>query len=185
MTQQNDKRTRLVDAASELFYRKGVSTTTLANIADLANVPLGNVYYYFKSKDSIILAVIDKRRNMLKELFAELEATQGSAKDRLAAFINKGLTNSETVASYGDYLGSLCQELGKQTGNISDATASIMEDILSWTEAQFSALDKAEPRKRAIALVSSMQGINLLTLTFKDPEFVNRQNSYLVETLEA
>lgn len=184
MTQQNDKRTRLVEAASELFYRKGVSTTTLANIADLANVPLGNVYYYFKSKDSIILAVIEQRRNMLKNLFAELEA-YGSAQEKLAAFINKGLASAETVASYGDYLGSLCQELGKQSSSISDAAANIMEDILSWAEAQFAAMDKSEPRKKAIELVSSIQGINLLTLTFKDPEFVNRQNSFLIETLTA
>ena len=32
--------------------------TTLADIAQAADVPLGNVYYYFKSKDELIRAVV-------------------------------------------------------------------------------------------------------------------------------
>ena len=71
MTRRNDKRGRLVTAADKLFHEQGVSTTTLANIAQLADVPLGNVYYYFKSKESIVLAVIDYRRKLIQQQFDE------------------------------------------------------------------------------------------------------------------
>jgi AcrR family transcriptional regulator len=39
------KRERLVAAASELIYRRGVARTTLADIAQAADVPVGNVYF--------------------------------------------------------------------------------------------------------------------------------------------
>src|SRR5436190_1322862 len=51
------KRERLVTAAQELVYRQGVARTTLAHIAEAADVPVGNVYYYFKTKDDIVGAV--------------------------------------------------------------------------------------------------------------------------------
>jgi AcrR family transcriptional regulator len=39
------------------MYRQGASATTLADVAQAADVPLGNVYYYFKTKDDLILVV--------------------------------------------------------------------------------------------------------------------------------
>ncbi len=40
------------------MYRQGATATTLADIAQAADVPLGNVYYYFKTKDDLIRAVV-------------------------------------------------------------------------------------------------------------------------------
>ena len=44
------KRERLIAAAAQRIYEQGVEKTTLADIAAAAGVPLGNVYYYFKTK---------------------------------------------------------------------------------------------------------------------------------------
>lgn len=41
MNKRTDKRARLVEAADKLFFEQGVNITTLANIAALADVPLG------------------------------------------------------------------------------------------------------------------------------------------------
>ena len=42
-----DKRSRLLSAAMGLAYQNGFGATSLADIAREAEVPLGNVYYYF------------------------------------------------------------------------------------------------------------------------------------------
>jgi TetR/AcrR family transcriptional repressor of nem operon len=47
------KRERLLGAAADLLYRQGVEKTTLADIAQAADVALGNIYYYFKTKDAM------------------------------------------------------------------------------------------------------------------------------------
>jgi AcrR family transcriptional regulator len=44
-----DSRTRLLKAAEKITYRQGFGSTALADIAKEARVPLGNIYYYFKT----------------------------------------------------------------------------------------------------------------------------------------
>jgi len=56
-----DKRSRLVSAAVDLAYQNGFGATSLADIAREAEVPLGNVYYYFKTKDEIGDAIVELR----------------------------------------------------------------------------------------------------------------------------
>ena len=48
------KRERLVEGAQGAFHEQGVERTTLADVASRADVPLGNVYYYFKTKDQLV-----------------------------------------------------------------------------------------------------------------------------------
>jgi AcrR family transcriptional regulator len=55
---EKGKRDRLVAAARELIHRQGIEKTTIADIARAADVPAGNVYYYFKTKDDLIEAAI-------------------------------------------------------------------------------------------------------------------------------
>ena len=63
-----DKRTRLVSAAGGLAYQNGFGATSLAGIAREAKIHLGNVYYYFKTKDEIGEAIVELR---LAELSAQ------------------------------------------------------------------------------------------------------------------
>jgi AcrR family transcriptional regulator len=49
MDANESRRDRLVRAASQVIHRQGYGRTTLADIAQAADVALGSVYYYFKS----------------------------------------------------------------------------------------------------------------------------------------
>jgi TetR/AcrR family transcriptional regulator, transcriptional repressor for nem operon len=53
-----EKRTELVRAATRLLHEQGFQRTTLADVAERASVPLGNVYYSFKTKEALAEAVI-------------------------------------------------------------------------------------------------------------------------------
>lgn len=185
MARKNDKRNRLIEAADELIYKQTFNSTTLANIATQADVPLGNVYYYFKTKDDILKAVIQKRSALLQERLSGLEQEFTNPKQRLAAFINQSTDGSETTAQFGCSLGSLCQELGKYTGELSPLAAELMHKMLTWIEAQFKALGKGEQSlTMAKYLIASIQGSALLTLTFKDPSVIKRQSKNLEHWLE-
>ena len=58
---KTDKRSRLIRTAVKLAYRHGFRETSLADIAEAAKVPVGNVYYYFKTKDEIGEAIVEQR----------------------------------------------------------------------------------------------------------------------------
>src|ERR1700693_3658078 len=82
-----DKRARLVAAAADLLYRQGVEKTTLADIAHAADVPLGNIYYYFKTKDAIVDAVVEAHVQGIVDTLAFLDRRYRSPKGRLKGFI--------------------------------------------------------------------------------------------------
>ena len=185
MARVGDKRARLVAAAGKLFHEQGITVTTLANIAQLADVLLGNVYYYFKTKEAIILDVINHRRELIAQQIKELNNIENT-KERLQSLVRQTAGHSIETAKFGDALGSLCQELGRQGGQLADAAASLLQEIMTWCEAQFTTLGKgAEARQLSMMLVSSLQGISLLTLTFKEPNYTKQQAYYLVNWLDA
>jgi len=186
MSRKNDKRDRLVDAADELIYQQTFNSTTLADIATKADVPLGNVYYYFKTKDDILKAVVQKRAAALEARFSAWEQEFSNAKERLRAFIGSNTETSNTTARFGCEMGSLCQELGKYTGELSNLAGDMMFKTLAWVEKQFKNLGKGEEAPiLARYLVASIQGVSLLTLTFKDPALLQRQSKNLELWLEA
>jgi AcrR family transcriptional regulator len=63
----------LVAAAGELVYRQGVERTTVADIAQAADVRVGNLY--FKTKDDIVAAVMQARVDQLEAAFAAWSAS--------------------------------------------------------------------------------------------------------------
>jgi len=58
---QDLSRNQLLDAAEELFGRKGFYETTLQEIADLAGFSVGSVYSFFDSKDDLFLQIFQRR----------------------------------------------------------------------------------------------------------------------------
>ncbi len=68
-------RTQILDASLELFREQGFEETAMREIARKAGVATGAAYYYFASKDAIILAFYQKaQREMAPVLEAILEA---------------------------------------------------------------------------------------------------------------
>ena len=102
------KRERLIAAAMQLVHEQGSERTTLAEIAKAANVPAGNVYYYFKTKDEVIEAVIEAHAQQIRTTLASIDSRHRSPKSRLKAFVREFTAQSEKVAQYGCPLGSLC-----------------------------------------------------------------------------
>jgi TetR/AcrR family transcriptional regulator, transcriptional repressor for nem operon len=112
-----DKRSRLVSAAVGLAYQNGFGATSLADIAREAEVPLGNVYYYFKTKDDIGDAVVELR---LAQLSAQRQRWNeaGSPKDRLCACVQGVFENKDFLAQRGCAVGTFCSELHKAGGSV-------------------------------------------------------------------
>jgi len=163
------KRERLIAAASRLLHQQGVERTTLADIAKAADVPAGNVYYYFKAKDDVVGAVIEAHVQQIKAILAAIEARHRSPKSRLKAFVREFTAQSEIVAQFGCPLGSLCSELDKRVTNPGLPAADLMRLPIEWAEAQFRSLGRADARDLAFDLLAAYEGSALLANTMRDP----------------
>src|ERR1700682_6775858 len=128
-----DKRSRLVGAALCLAYQNGFAATSLADIAREAEVPLGTVFYYFKTKDEIGEAIVEQR---LEQLSAQRQrwSEAGSPKDRLCACVQGVFENKNSLAQHGCAVGTFCSELHKAGGSIATRSTEIFAQHLAWIE---------------------------------------------------
>jgi AcrR family transcriptional regulator len=172
------KRERLVNAAVQVFHEQGVEKTTLGDIARTADVPLGNVYYYFKTKDQLVEAAVDAHCEQLTTLTNRLDALPDPA-DRLKALVAGWVEQRETAARFGCPFGTLATELDKRDDGLDRAAAKVMRALLDWVESQFAQLGRPDSRALAVELVAAYQGMSVLTNTLRDPGLMADQGERL------
>ena len=173
-TPREDKRERLVASAAELVYRQGVERPTLAQIAEAANVPPGNVYYYFKTKDELIEAVIESRAAEVRDLLVSLGRRRTPAA-RLKALARNWLEARELVAAQGCPLGTLSVEVSDHGEGLDGQAMKLFSALIDWSEDQFREMGCRGAREHALTLLSTVQGAALLSSTFHDSEILVSQ----------
>jgi AcrR family transcriptional regulator len=179
------KRERLVDAACELVYRQGVARTTLADIAAAADVPVGNVYYYFRTKDDIIGAVVRTHVDGITSAIAALQRRHRSPRARLKALVGVLAEQRDVIARHGCPYGTLCSELAKRAEGSDPLAAPLMRIPLDWAEQQFRAMGRRDAHDLAVELVVSYQGSAVVSSALGQPELMARQARRLQRWIEA
>jgi TetR/AcrR family transcriptional regulator, transcriptional repressor for nem operon len=169
---QPDKRTRLIETAMKLAYRNGFRGTSLADIAEAAHVPLGNVYYYFKTKQELGEAVVELLLAQFRELREQIDRLS-SPKERLFAFVESIRRKREQLARGGCPLGSLCSELHKEGGALAKRSAALFTEPMGWLEEQFRAAGhEGDARELSAHLFCAYQGMAAVAHAAHDPDLV-------------
>jgi AcrR family transcriptional regulator len=86
-----DTRRKIYEAAMELFREKGFEETTMRDIAANAGVALGGAYYYFSSKDAIVLAFYREMQETSTPLVGGALTDKKKLKDRIRAVLDQRL----------------------------------------------------------------------------------------------
>jgi AcrR family transcriptional regulator len=86
-----DTRRKIYDAALELFREKGFDETTMRDIAAKAGVALGGTYYYFASKDAIVLEFYRQMQESSDQPIRETLGTDKELRERLRVVLEKRL----------------------------------------------------------------------------------------------
>jgi len=171
-TTQPDKRMRLIETATKLAYGRGFRETSLADIAQAARVPIGNVYYYFKTKEELAEAVVERRLEEFRTARAEWDR-RSSPKERLLAFVDTIQENREQLVRGGCPLGGLCTELHKEGGALAKKSAALFTEPMGWLEEQFRAIGhEKDSRELAVHFFSTFQGMATVALGANDREVV-------------
>jgi TetR/AcrR family transcriptional regulator, transcriptional repressor for nem operon len=178
------KRERLVASAGDLLHRHGMAGTTIADVAAAAGVPPGNVYYYFKTKDDLLRAVIAARVEQVHALLATIDRRRDPAA-RLKALAHNWVQMRDLVARHGCPLGSLAAELDRRDDGLDVQAAQPLDLILAWAQEQFRQLGRPDPRDLAITLLARVQGAAGLANAFRDPQLLTDQIRLLGRWIDA
>jgi TetR/AcrR family transcriptional repressor of nem operon len=168
------KRQRLIDSARELIQKQGVQRTTLAQIAERADVPLGNVYYYYKTRDELVHAVIESRVTAIRQLLDRLDR-RTTPKARLKALAASWVEAAPEVAEHGCPVGSLACELSKDDQALSADGARMFREVLGWLERQFRELGRRDAAALAVTMLAAIQGAALLSGALRDEDLFHRE----------
>jgi len=178
----SDKRDRLVAAATQLLLEQGIERTTLADVAAAANVPVGNVYYYFKTKDDLVAAVVTGYIERAKAVLHEIEIKYRTPKARLRALVRQLTAHGDQIAETGCPV--LCSELGKRAG-IDLSQSELMKNPLVWAEDQFRSLGRTDARELSQQLMADYEGSALLSNTLNDPSILRAMSRRLLAWIES
>ncbi|OUD12126.1 TetR/AcrR family transcriptional regulator [Thioflexithrix psekupsensis] len=186
MPRVSDKRERLLAAAKALIHQQGFYQTTLADIARESKVPLGNVYYYFKTKEDIASAVIQERtEDWLKHVWQWEQIS--NPRKRLVAFLEHVVAESQELIVHGCPVGSLCQELDKTPSPLAEKANHILKIQLEWVCEQFHLMGFSNEavEEYGVQLMTGVQGGILMGNALNDAKVIAIQVSRLKAWLES
>jgi len=164
-----NKRDRLIESAATLFHRKGMFATSLADIAKDADIPIGNVYYYFKTKEELALSALTRHKEQYLQLFRTLDEAVDDPRQRLKKAIEHFESHGESFTQYGCPVGKIVMDTEKDHGAIAKAASEVLLCFLGWAEAQFTELGHEDnARTYAISLLSGIQGSAVLAKALQD-----------------
>lgn len=65
MNRRQERVKRILRAAEIVFLRNGFNNSSMDEIADMANLGKGTIYYYFKGKEEIFFAILEREANKI------------------------------------------------------------------------------------------------------------------------
>ncbi|PTR24924.1 TetR family transcriptional regulator [Rhodococcus sp. OK519] len=91
MTECSTRRREILDAAAELFARKGVAATTIREIADRVGVVSGALYHHFPSKLAIVDELVIDYLEELQRRYRAIDSRDLDPRSRLQAIVDTSL----------------------------------------------------------------------------------------------
>lgn len=82
-----ERRRQIIEAAISVFARRGFHKTRMDDIAEESKISKGLLYWYFKSKDEIIVGILDALIGFELGDLKNLPASAGTARERLEIFM--------------------------------------------------------------------------------------------------
>ncbi len=83
----NDKRERILRAATQVFAQYGFYNSKISAIAKLANVADGTIYLYFKNKDDLLISLFEEEMTKIARRMKEEVAKEEGFENKIRKFI--------------------------------------------------------------------------------------------------
>jgi TetR/AcrR family transcriptional repressor of nem operon len=177
-------RDQILNAASRLIHVQGYQSTSLDDVLRESGVGKGNFYYYFKSKEDLGYAIIDRITRAFIEralgpAFADVEA---DPVDQLHAFFDRAVeAQRQRNCVGGCAMGNLAAELSdvhegfrQRLAAVFDAYRSYLAQAIRRGQQRGRLRLDADPSRVAQFLVAGLEGAILLGKVTRDITVMER-----------
>lgn len=186
MSQNVDIRQRILASAWELFYTRNFSDVGVQAICQHAGVNKGSFYHFFRSKQELVLAVLDSFADEFeRDLFNRALNSDRTPWERLERLLDMVYRFQQTAAETmgqtpGCMFGNLSAELSSSNPGFRERIQRIfvqMQARLAETLEQYqvdAGLPPLDAAATAEAMIAYLQGLQLMARTYNDPELIRR-----------
>ena len=166
-------RRRILDAAYELFYRKGFGRVGVDEIAASAGITKRTLYYHFQSKDDLLASVLELHSELALARIRKYEDRySGSASEILDILFAELSRWSAKPAWTGAGFTRLAMELADLPGHPARAIAHRHKAAMEgWWAGLLERTGVASPSERAREVVLLLEGATALILIHGDRRY--------------
>lgn len=154
-----DKRERLIAAAIDSFHRQGFANTSIAEVARKAEIAPGNVFYYFRTKEDLAAAVVERWTELVSGYVGQLSAEPDPWR-RIELFIEQAGLLRQMYVSLGCPLAAITRDVRQDAPTLAVQAEGVYAVQFRWLEAQFmsASLGADEARLHSRFLMATYHG---------------------------
>lgn len=169
-------RQQIIAATDDLLYHKGFNLMSFSDIAEASGVPRGNLYYYFKTKEEVLGAVVEHRLQRMRRMLEDWSQALPTPLERLQRYAQIPINELDNLIRFGCPMGSLNSELGKAQQELQVIARQQLELFRKWLVQQFKQLaPKVDAKGLAMQLMIRTQGLALMAQVYVDRTLVRRE----------
>lgn len=99
-----EMRENIISVATQVFSRYGFKKTSMDDIARALRMGKSSIYYYFKGKEEIFQAVVDREADMLRLKVKEILESTIDATDKLRKYVKLRMDLVKQLSNYMEIL---------------------------------------------------------------------------------
>ncbi len=166
-----DTRTKILDLAESLTQTRGFNGFSYIDLAEEIGIKTASVHYYFKVKDDLAAALVERVQTTHAAGFREIEEGTSCPKKRLEA----------VIAYFQGYVAEakfcLCGMMAAELQSVSPRVARLVEAYFNsfhaWLSRQFKEAGHKDAKLQALGFLSALEGSVLLARLRRDPKIVH------------
>jgi TetR/AcrR family transcriptional repressor of nem operon len=172
---------QILDAASKLIHVRGFKNTSVDDILKETGVGKGNFYYYFKSKDELGYAILDRKFSQITtELIEKSFVSEKDPWEQIGDFLDAQVTRTrQNGCTGGCLLGNLAVELSdiheefrRRLDSAFRNVRARIETALTQAKARGTLRPDADIARLAHFIVAGFEGALMMGKLHKDPAVV-------------
>ncbi len=132
MVRTSHKKEALVAAAAELFWKQGYAATSIADVANASGVPVGNVYYYFRSKAALAMAVSDVFVTETETMLEEVRNDCSVSRERLSMVVSRLARSLKSRVAHGCPIALCIRDFRHDAPEASDRAAEAFTLLIAF-----------------------------------------------------
>ncbi|MEP3226289.1 MAG: TetR/AcrR family transcriptional regulator [Parasphingorhabdus sp.] len=165
-----DTKTKILDLAECYTQTRGFNGFSYIDLADAVGIKTSSIHYYFKCKDDLAAALVERVRKAHSEGFDNIEVSITSPKKRLEAVI--AFFQQYAVDEKFCLCGMMVAELQSVSPHVSILVDLYFKDFQAWLARQFKEAGHTDAKRQALSFLSALEGSLLIARVRRDPKLV-------------